>query len=77
VSTHKGSINDRLLPLEVGDYVYIETEWGFVQGIMSKVSNKTRKPKEMQGRAFVCELITCLRESRREMFPAVRIRRTA
>lgn len=53
----KGSGNDFLLSMEVGDYSYIETTATEYQNVMRTVNTpKTRRPPELAGHEFMCNL---------------------
>lgn len=55
---HRGSLNEKLSTLDVGERLYVETTLGKYATVMRSAVNVDRKPLSMQSFRFKCELVT-------------------
>lgn len=61
--TRPGSLNDQLAALEVGGYLYLESEVANVQHLQARVSAKSRYPDSMKDMRFTVAAYTAVRAS--------------
>ena len=55
---NKGSMNSRLASLEIGERLYIETDFENYKSVMRKIHTPiSRRPKILEGRKFSTRLI--------------------
>ncbi len=58
---NKGSVNDKLSSLDVGERIYIDTTLDVFKKDMRQIhSGKTRRPQILDGREFTTSLLTAV-----------------